>query len=120
VVVWVWLLCVKVGGGVEDVPFAVVKHSLFDFVIFFVRSLFIKEQVLGVRFSRSAACVAQTAVEKHDLQCRKGDVTSQTTRFIMEESEQEIQGHWFALIALRIGPAMKRPDRRMRAVSSRF
>ena len=54
------------------------------------------------------------------MQCSAGwgDVTSQTTRFIMEESEQEIQGHWFALIALRIGPAMKRPDRRVRAVSS--
>ena len=50
---------------------------------------------------------------------QEGDVSSQTTRFIMEESEQEIQGHWFALIALRIGPTMKRPDRRVRAVSSR-
>lgn len=31
------------------------------------------------------------------VQCKRGDVTSQTTRFIMEESEQEIQGHKVSL-----------------------
>jgi hypothetical protein len=31
-------------------------------------------------------------VEK-ELQCRRGNVSSQTTRFIMKKSEQEIQGH---------------------------
>jgi hypothetical protein len=32
-------------------------------------------------------------VVEEELQCRRGNVSSQTTRFIMEESEQEIQGH---------------------------
>jgi hypothetical protein len=37
---------------------------------------------------------ASFVIEKK-LQLGWGNVSSQTTRFIMEESEQEIQGHWF-------------------------
>lgn len=48
-------------------------------------------------------CTAHLSLRQGKKGVRKEDVTSQTTRFIMEESEQEIQGHCFGFIALQLG-----------------
>jgi hypothetical protein len=110
-----WCVCWKERGGSRKRTIVVVKHFCSSISVIFSGGSRLEEQsaLVVARSACAAYCRERVAVQEGGMSRHKRPASS------WRNPSRRYKDIGFALIALRVGPAMKRPDRRVRAVSSR-